>query len=94
MQRGSVEQVLQNPEAFNARQTSPAGMCTRCPLASGIAKQHRQTVGHHDGARHPQARDHGRIGWLAIDSVRVQCQGTDPVHLLQKNRPHAQGLSQ
>jgi hypothetical protein len=46
------DQGLQNTLALWSCQTPPARMGCSHPLAFGITQQHRQTIGHHDGASH------------------------------------------
>ena len=44
------QQRLQHTLAIDARQTTPTGVRSRHPLTRGITQEHRQAIGHHDGA--------------------------------------------
>jgi len=87
-----------HPALLHARQSTPTRVGRGHTTPSTIGQQHRQTIGHHDGAHHPglvgqTGVGHHRAGW-----VFAQAQHMRAVHLLQKHRrfpaPQAQGLAQ
>ena len=69
-------------------------MCRRHPAPLGVAQQHRQTIGHHDGARHPRLFGDAGIGFCAILHLGMQGLHLNTMHLLQKNRAGADALLQ
>jgi hypothetical protein len=60
-------------------------MCRSHPSASGIAQQHRQTIGHHDGASYIRGGRKTCIGLEAIRHSEIQLRTVHPVDLLQEH---------
>jgi hypothetical protein len=72
---------FQNPLALWSCQTPPARMRCSHPLAFGITHQHRQTIGHHDGASHLCPLGPAGIGHRTIRAGTGQMDGMDAMHL-------------
>ena len=59
-----------------------------------VGQEHRQAVGHHDGAGQPWRAGHGGVGGGSVGAVGHQRQRVRAVHLVQEHRPRADGRAQ
>ena len=75
-------------------QTTPARMHGGHHAAVFSGQQHRQTIGHHDGAGQLSLPRDAGVCDIAVASGKVKCKHLAAMHLLQEYRPTADGLLQ
>ena len=85
---------LQHAAPTIAHQTTPARMGGSHHRTIIGAQQHRQAIGHHDGAGELMSGCHAGIGLMAISQGGVQRRDLTAVNLLEKNAAYTGGAGQ
>ena len=89
-----LQNGLQNTAPALTCQPAPAGVRCRHMAAANVGQQHGQAVGHHDGANHAGLVGQAGIGACTLGGIRVEPLHLCAMHLRQKHRFCAQGLSE
>jgi hypothetical protein len=83
--------LFQNANTTLPRQTAPASVCCSHPATLDAGKQHRQAVGHHDGAGHTRLIGQAGIGCHGVWCGGIYGQHGSAMHLVQKHWQHTDG---